>query len=69
MDDLTVYGNSFGEALSNLKNVLQCCQDMNISPSNEKCSTLMNEGMVLEHYISSSNIEVDPTKVVIIHDL
>jgi hypothetical protein len=47
MDDFTIYGNSYKEALANLKSVLQHCQDMTLSLGNEKSFMLMNEGIVL----------------------
>jgi hypothetical protein len=36
MDDFTVYGNTFEEALSNLEKVLIRCQESNLSLSHEK---------------------------------
>jgi len=37
MDDFTVYGNCFEEALENLEKVLIRCKEANISLSHEKC--------------------------------
>ena len=51
MDDLSVYGKSFDDYLSNL--VLNW----------EKCYLMVNEGIVLGHKISQRGIEVDQAKV------
>jgi hypothetical protein len=40
---------------------------MNLSISNEKFLFLMNEGVVLGYHIYLGSIEVDPSKVAIIH--
>ena len=37
MDDFTVYGNTFEEALENLEKVLKICKEENLSLSHEKC--------------------------------
>jgi hypothetical protein len=60
MDDFTIYGNSFKEALENLEKVLIRCQETNLSLSNEKCHMLLTEGIVFGHYISCARIKVDP---------
>jgi hypothetical protein len=36
MDDFTVYGNTFEEALSNLEKFMIRCQESNLSLSHEK---------------------------------
>jgi hypothetical protein len=36
MDDFTIYGNTFEEALENLEKVLIRCQETNLALSNEK---------------------------------
>ena len=41
MNDFTVYGNTFGEALENLEKVLIRCQEANISLSHEKCKMML----------------------------
>jgi hypothetical protein len=64
MDDFIVHENTFK------KDVLQCCQDVNLSLSNENCLTLIYEAIVIGHHISSLRIiKVDPTKVIVIHEL
>eukprot|EP00253_Pinus_taeda_P030101 PITA_30101 len=69
MDDFLVYDNSFDHALDNLERVLKRCIESNLSLSNEKCFMMLNEGIVLGHYISSQGITVDPAKIQIIVDL
>jgi hypothetical protein len=69
MDDFTVYGNTFKEALENLEKVLIRCQETNLALSNEKCFMLQTEGIVLGHCVSSAGIKVDPTKIEVISNL
>jgi len=60
MDDFSMYGNSFEHALENLEKVLKRCIEANLSLSNEKCFIMLNEGIVLGHYIFFQGIKVDP---------
>lgn len=60
MDDFTTYGDEFQEALDNLSKALQLCEDHNISLNSEKFFLMMQEGVVLGHYISTMGIQVDP---------
>ena len=69
MDDFTVYGNTFEEALSNLEKVLIRCQESNLSLSHEKCKMLLTEGIVLGHHLSAEGIKVDPAKIEVIVNL
>eukprot|EP00253_Pinus_taeda_P028921 PITA_28921 len=69
MDDFSVYGNSFEHALENLEKVLKRCIEANLSLSNESFFMILNEGIVLGHYISSQGIKVDPSKIQIIINL
>ena len=66
MDYFTPYGNGFDESLTNLEKVLKHCIKTNLSLSIEKCHTMMEEGVVLGHYISFVGIKVDPTKIEVI---
>lgn len=52
MDDFTLYGCDFQEALSNLGKVMNKCIEMNLSLNPEKCEFLINEGTMLGHSIS-----------------
>ena len=56
MDDFTPYGVSFQEALQNLEKVLKRCIQAQLSLSTEKFHMMMNEGIVLGHFISSQGI-------------
>jgi hypothetical protein len=69
VDDFTTYGNNFDEALENLRKVLQIFEDHNISLNNDKCFMMMQEGVVLGHFISPKGIQVDPTKNEVIQNL
>ena len=69
MDDFTVYGNEFEEALHILEKVLIRIQETNITLSYENCKMLLTEGIFLGHHISSKGIKVDPTKIKIIISL
>lgn len=66
MDNFTPYGDVFEASLANLEKVLECCVQINVALSTEKCHTLMTEGIMLGHYISDDGIKVDPTKIEVI---
>ena len=63
MDDFTPYENSFEEALDNLEKVIKRCKKTQLSLITEKCHMMMQEGIVLGHFISVARIQVDPTKL------
>lgn len=69
MDEFTVFVNTFKDALDNLENVLQRCQDTNLSLSHEKCHMLMTKGIVLGNHISANEILVNPKKIEIIKNI
>eukprot|EP00253_Pinus_taeda_P014788 PITA_14788 len=69
MDDFTVYGDSFEEALENLEKVLIRCKETNLSLSHEKCFMMFTKGIVLGHHISGDGIKVDRSKVEVISKL
>jgi len=48
---------------------LKRCIEANLSLSNEKCFMMLNEGIILGHYISFQGIKVDPSKIQIIVNL
>jgi hypothetical protein len=56
MDELTPYGKSFQEALTNLEKLLKRCQEMNISLIHAKFNILMREEFVLGYHISPRGI-------------
>ena len=69
MDDFTPYGNSFDEALKNLKKFLEHCEHTHLFLSTEKCHMMVSEGIVLGNFISASGIHVDPTKIKVIANI
>ena len=66
MDDFTLYGSNFREALSNLGKVLEKCIEMNLSLRPKKCEFFMTEGTVVGHAISQQGLQVDPKNISII---
>jgi len=56
MDDFTPYGVSFEDVLQNLEKVLKRCAQAHLSLGTEKCHMMMNEGIVLGHFISFQGI-------------
>ena len=66
MDDFTPYEYAFETTLANLEKVLECCVQTNISLSTKKCHMMMNEGILLGHYISANGINVDPAEIKVI---
>eukprot|EP00253_Pinus_taeda_P018285 PITA_18285 len=63
MDDFTPYGDAFETALVNLEKVLESCEQTNVALSTQKCHMMMNEEIVLGHFISADGIKVDPAKI------
>ena len=41
MDDFTIYGNNYAEALDNLEKIIIRCQETNLALSHKKCKMLM----------------------------
>lgn len=66
MDDFTMFGVTFEEAMVNLENVLVRCQEHNLALYSENYFILMQEGVVLGHFISTTGIHVDPAKIEVI---
>eukprot|EP00253_Pinus_taeda_P028310 PITA_28310 len=50
----------------NLEKVLKRCIEAHLALSTEKCHMMMNEGIVLGHYVSLLGIHVDPAKIQVI---
>ena len=69
MDEITVYGGSFEECLINLETVLHRCIEKNLVLNWEKCHFMVNQGIVLGHFISEKGIEVDKEKIDLISKL
>eukprot|EP00253_Pinus_taeda_P020748 PITA_20748 len=66
MDDFTPYGTTFEDALQNLEKVLKRCIEAHLALSTQKCHMMMNEGIVLGHFVSLLGIQVDPGKIQVI---
>ncbi|GJX81983.1 reverse transcriptase domain-containing protein [Tanacetum coccineum] len=69
MDDFLVFGDSFSSCLSYFDKMLKRCEDINLVLNWEKCHFMVKEGIVLDHKISKSKIEVDKAKVYVIAKL
>jgi hypothetical protein len=69
MDDFTVYGDDFQQALDNLKKVLVRCKETNLSLSHEKLRMMLTKGIVLGHHVFDTIIRVDPAKIDIIYQI
>jgi hypothetical protein len=63
MDEFTSYGIDFDEALANLEKSLKICKQSHLSLSTEKFHMMMSKGVVLGHFISYAEIQVDPAKI------
>ena len=59
MDDFLVLRNSFDNCLENMRSVLVRCEETNLVLNWEKCHFMVQEGIVLGHWISARGIEVD----------
>ena len=69
MDDFSVLGNSIENCLENLRAVLARCEETNLVLNWEKCHFMVQEGIVLGHWISARGIEVDRAKIEAIEKL
>nr|GEW25403.1 reverse transcriptase domain-containing protein [Tanacetum cinerariifolium] len=69
MDDFFVFGNSFKTCLNNLDKMLQRCKDTYLVLNWEKCHSMVKEGIVLGHKVSSAGLEVDKEKINVISKL
>ena len=69
MDNFSVYGETFQEALDNLEKVIVRCQETNLALSHEKCIMMFTRGVVLGHVVSQAGIEVDLEKIEVISNL
>lgn len=69
MDDFTVYGITYEEALQNLEKVLIICQQHNLSLIHEKCFMMMIEDVYLGHHVLEEGIKVDHNKIEFIKEL
>ncbi|KAL4310266.1 hypothetical protein GQ457_01G021680 [Hibiscus cannabinus] len=57
MDDFSTFGEDFDNFLGNLVKVLKRCKETNLVLNWEKCHFMVDEGIVLDHKISSKGME------------
>nr|GEV16862.1 reverse transcriptase domain-containing protein [Tanacetum cinerariifolium] len=69
MENFSVYGDSFSSCLSHLDKMLQRCEDTNLVLNWERFHFMVKEGIVFDHKISKSWIEVERAKVDVIAKL
>ena len=69
MDDFSVFGLSFDACLEYLTQILDVCIKKCLVLSWEKSHFMVQEGIVLGHFVSSKGLEVDKAKVEVIQDL
>ncbi|KAM2342889.1 hypothetical protein ACFX1X_015233 [Malus domestica] len=69
MDDFSVFGDSFDGCLENLTLILKRCMETNLVLNWEKCHFMVKQGIVLGHIISENGIEVDKSKIDLVHHL
>ena len=63
MDDFSVLGSSFDDYLENLRAVPVRWEETNLVLNWEKCHFMVQEGIILGHWISARGIEVDLAKI------
>ncbi|KAM2145428.1 hypothetical protein ACFX1R_048976 [Malus domestica] len=69
MDDFSVFGDSFDGCLENLTLILKRCMETNLVLNWEKCHFMVKQGIVLGHIVSARGIEVDKSKIDLVHYL
>ncbi|KAM2179008.1 hypothetical protein ACFX1R_034029 [Malus domestica] len=69
MDDFSVFGDSFDGCLHNLSLILKRCVEINLVLNWEKCHFMVKQGIVLGHIISEKGMEVDKSKIDLVHHL
>ena len=69
MDDFSMFGDSFQEALKNLEKLLLCYQEDHLTFSDKKFRVMCKAGVVLGHLISNKGIQEDPAKIKVILSL
>ncbi|GJR74929.1 reverse transcriptase domain-containing protein [Tanacetum coccineum] len=69
VDDFSIFGDSLSSYLSHLDKMLKRCEDTNLVLNWEKSHFMVKEGIVFDHKISKSGMEVDRAKVDVIAKL
>lgn len=65
MDEFTMHGDTFDDALKNLDRVLTRCEQHHLSLSLEKFLMMVDEGIVLGHHISKQGFRLTKTKSIL----
>ncbi|CAN6692013.1 unnamed protein product [Malus baccata var. baccata] len=65
----SVFGDSFDGCLHNLSLILKRCVETNLILNWEKCHFMVKKGIVLGHIISEKRMEVDKSKIDLVHHL
>ena len=68
LDDIIVYGKTFGEMLKNLEQVFDKLVDAGVKLKARKCTLFSEEVKYLGHVISSKGIETDPDKISVVRN-
>jgi hypothetical protein len=63
LDDVIVYGKTFEEMLSNLKQVFQKLRSAGLKLKARKCTLFAKQVKYLGHFISENGVETDPEKI------
>ena len=63
------WGDSFDNCPENLRSMLIRCKETNLVLNWEKCHFMVQEGIVLGHWISARGIEVNKAKIEVIEKL
>jgi hypothetical protein len=66
MDDFTMTGDSFDEALIDLEKYLKRCRETNIALRNDKLFMIMTRVIVLGHHVYVVGLKVDLAKIEVI---
>ena len=69
MDDFSVFSDSFDDCLTNLTLIWKRCIETNLVLNWEKCHFMVKQGIVLGHTVSENGIEVDKSKIDLVHYL
>ncbi|XP_043208845.1 uncharacterized protein LOC122374269 [Amphibalanus amphitrite] len=68
LDDIVVFGKSFGESLQRLEHVLEAISDSGLKLHPEKCVMFKREVKFLGHVINEGGISTDPEKVRVVQE-
>ncbi|GKD70648.1 reverse transcriptase domain-containing protein [Tanacetum coccineum] len=63
LKELPEHLDTFDHCLANLEKMLERCEEINLVLNWEKCHFIVKEGIVLDHKVLGSRIEVDNAKI------